>query len=136
MTDCLFCKIANKTIPSNIIYEDANVIAFLDIKPITKAHTLVVPKQHCLNLFDAPERVLTDTIKAAQKVAVGITKAMNAQGCNLGMNNNPAAGQAVMHAHMHIIPRYTGDGLTHWPGKDATKEELAKVQQRLLVQML
>ncbi len=136
MTDCLFCKIANKTIPANVLYEDRSVIAFLDIKPITRGHTLVVPKQHCENLFDAPEQVLADTVKAAKKVALGVTNALGAKACNLGMNSGAAAGQAVMHAHMHVIPRYADDGLQHWPGKNVSQEELAKVQQRIMVQML
>ena len=128
-SDCIFCKIVEGGLPSYIVYEDANIMAFLDIFPIHHGHVLVISKKHTVDIFDTPESDLQGMIAAAQKISPAVMKATRADGINLGMNNKPASGQVVMHAHLHIIPRYKDDGLKAWPQKpynnDAEKEKMA-----------
>ena len=129
MTDCLFCKIINREIPSDIVYEDDKVIAFLDIHPVNKGHTLVLPKQHYENLFDVPENILINTMKTVKKIAVALSK--YSDGVNVGQNNRMAAGQLVDHIHFHLIPRFNEDGLKHWPGKKYQEGESKKVADEI-----
>jgi len=105
---CIFCKIANKEIPSKVIYEDENTLAFLDINPRSKGHTLVIPKEHYETFDEIPEDVATNLIKTIKKV-VDILKSLNPDGYNILNNNKPIAGQEVPHVHFHIIPRYNDE---------------------------
>ena len=127
--ECIFCKIVEGGLPSYKVYEDSAVLAFLDIFPIHHGHVLVVSKKHTVDIFDTPEEDLKNIIAAAKKIAPAVMKAMKADGINIGMNNKPASGQVVMHAHVHVIPRYKDDGLKTWPQKpynnDAEKEHSA-----------
>ena len=106
MENCIFCKIINKQIPSSVVYEDDDVIAFLDISQATKGHTLVLSKKHYSNLLEIDEEVLAKIIKVAKTIASSMVKSLGAQGFNLVNNCNEVAGQSVMHFHLHIIPRY------------------------------
>jgi len=129
MADCLFCKIVKKEIPSNIVYEDANVIAFLDINPVNFGHTLVVPKVHVENMDDVAENVLVNSIKVVKKIAMALGKI--AGGVNVIQNNKGAAGQLVNHIHFHVIPRYENDGLRHWPGKKYEEGQAEKLMEEV-----
>ena len=112
MSDCLFCKIINGEIPSLKVYEDEHVFAFMDIMPLTKGHTLLIPKTHCKDLFEMPEEVARNLYAAAPKVANAIKAAFRPAGMNTVNNNGAAAGQTVFHYHLHLIPRYDEkDGL-------------------------
>jgi histidine triad (HIT) family protein len=110
--DCIFCQIAQKKIPSSIVYEDENFIAFLDIRPANKGHTLVIPKNHVPDLKDLKEEVAKELFSTVQRVAHGVQKALNADAFNIIQNNGAAAGQLVPHVHIHIIPRFEKDGLS------------------------
>ena len=129
MEDCLFCRIVAGSVPSHKIYEGEHTFAFLDIRPVNIGHTLVVPKKHCVDIFDTPDSELQNVIAAAKKIAPAVMKATKADGINIGMNNRPASGQVVMHTHLHVIPRYKDDGLKTWPQRpynnDAEKEHVA-----------
>ncbi|MBD3249659.1 HIT domain-containing protein [Candidatus Woesearchaeota archaeon] len=135
MQDCIFCKIVNGEIPCSKIYEDEKVLAFLDISPINKGHVLLIPKEHHKDLFDTPDDTLAAFAKTAKKIAKAIEQATDADGINLGQNNGKAAGQEVFHAHIHIIPRFSDDGLKHWPGgkyKEGEEKEFAeKIRSKL-----
>jgi len=124
-TDCLFCKIIRSEIPSERVYEDADSFAFLDIHPNNPGHTLVIPKKHSENLYDMDDHGLAAIMRTAQKVALAIKEAVGADGINLNMNNEPAAGQLILHPHIHVIPRFKEDGYKHW-GRQAYKEGEAK----------
>jgi histidine triad (HIT) family protein len=115
MKDCIFCHIVHNKIPCVRVYETEDVLAFLDVSPAVKGHTLVIPKKHAVNIMDLPLELAPELQKAVQKVGQGFLKGLGAEGFNLGMNNFEAAGQLVMHAHYHLIPRYAGDGLKLWP---------------------
>lgn len=107
--DCIFCLIANGQIPSNTVYEDEDFRAILDLNPAQKGHTLLLPKEHCANLFELPEDLAAKVLPAAKKIAAAVKEATGADGVNLVQNNGEAAGQTVNHFHLHIIPRFDGD---------------------------
>jgi histidine triad (HIT) family protein len=109
--DCIFCKIVKGEIPASKTYEDENFIGILDVKPKAKGHTLIIPKKHYRNLLDMPGTLGTEMIEAIKEIGLKMIKDKNGEGFNVVINNEPAAGQVVFHAHIHIIPRKTGDGL-------------------------
>lgn len=108
--DCIFCKIINKDIPSHKIYEDDDVLAFLDITQGTKGHTLIVPKKHFNNIFDSDEESINKVFKVVPKLANALNLAFNPIGLNV-INNNDRPLQSVFHFHVHLIPRYEDDGM-------------------------
>lgn len=108
-TDCIFCKIVSGTIPSTKVYEDADCLAFLDISPIVKGHTLVIPKPHHETISDVPVALLGKVIAAVQKVVLAQKKGIKADGVNVAQANGSIAGQVVPHLHFHIIPRFKND---------------------------
>lgn len=129
---CIFCKIAQGQIPCHEIYSDEHVLAFLDIAPVAPGHTLVIPKQHYATLFELTEDMGGRLTSALQTVGKAVMSATKAQGLNVGMNVNEAAGQLVFHAHYHLIPRFAGDGLELWPQHAADDhEQLAKLAQAM-----
>ena len=131
MNDCIFCKIIKGEIPCSKVYEDSNVLAFLDIKPIQKGHTLVIPKKHFVNVFDSNQEEWSFVMEAVRKVSKAVKKAVNCDGINIMSSNGSEAGQVVMHAHTHIIPRFKDDGLKLWPGKDYEEGEMDKVKEKI-----
>lgn len=110
MQDCLFCKIVAGEIPNYTVYEDENVLAFLDIHPCSKGHTVVVPKKHLADLSEMSIGDWQDTNIGLMGVFDRVKEVLNPDGMNLGINNGKAAGQAVGHAHWHLIPRWHNDG--------------------------
>ena len=108
--DCIFCAIAAGEIPSFKVYEDDEVLAYLDINPFSEGHTLVIPKAHHTGLLDAPEDVLSTLVARVKKVAAHLKEALPCDGFNILQNNGAAAGQTVPHLHFHIVPRYSAGG--------------------------
>lgn len=106
--DCIFCKIVEGEIPSYKIYEDENVLAFLDITQGTKGHTLVIPKKHVKNVYELDEKTASDIFKVVPKIANALKKAFNPIGLNIVQNNDKPL-QSVFHFHIHLIPRYEND---------------------------
>ncbi len=117
MQDCIFCKIVKGELPSSKVYEDDTVLAFLDIEPVNLGHTLVIPKEHYVNIYETPEHILIDMMKVIKKLSGAIKNTLKADGINVTMNNDPAAGQVIFHSHIHIIPRLKDDGFGVWKGK-------------------
>jgi len=132
MTNCVFCKIIEGELPSAQVYEDDDVLVFLDIAPVNKGHCLVVPKEHYIDALDTPPDVMAKVIQVAQKVGDALIKGVGAEGFNIGMNNKKAAGQVVFHLHVHVIPRFTKDGLQLWPGKSYQEGELETIKKKLI----
>ncbi len=126
--DCIFCKLANGDIPTNTLYEDDHFRVILDAGPATKGHCLILPKDHYQDLFELPEETAGQVIRLAKKMAVQLKDKLHADGLNLVQNNGSAAGQTVMHFHLHLIPRYNGDG-AHilWNPTEPTAEELQAI---------
>jgi histidine triad (HIT) family protein len=109
--DCIFCKIIQRKLPAEILYENDKVISILDINPIHFGHALVIPKKHCLDFLSIPEDDLHDVLHATQIVARAIVSGLNLDGFNIFSNNGRIAGQSVFHFHMHITPRYVDDNI-------------------------
>ncbi len=107
MDNCLFCKIVRGEIPCTKVYENQDVLAFLDISQTTVGHTLVIPKEHFDNFLYVPQDLVAKTFSAAQKVAQALTAGLGAKGINIINNTNEIAGQSIMHFHVHVIPRYS-----------------------------
>ncbi len=128
MNDCVFCKIIAGDIPSDKVYEDDFAVAFLDIHPTNPGHTLIVPREHSDNFSVMPDgRALERLFSAVRRVAVAAMKVTGAQGFNTHINTGPVAGQVVMHTHVHVIPRFEGDGHQLWTKKNISKEEIARI---------
>lgn len=108
--DCLFCKIILKQILNHTVYEDENILAFLDIHPCVKGHTVIVPKKHFADLSEMSASDWQIMSEGLAAVFSKVQKVLNPDGINLGINNGKAAGQAVEHVHWHLIPRWHGDG--------------------------
>ena len=107
--DCVFCAIAAGEIPSFKVYEDDLVLAYLDINPFAKGHTLVIPKAHAAGLLDADDVMLAEVIVRVKRVAAHLKETLGCDGFHILQNNGEAAGQTVRHLHFHIVPRWTGD---------------------------
>lgn len=133
--DCIFCKIAKGEIPANIIYQDDDIVAFLDIKPINPGHILVVSKEHHLDLINAPDELLCAITQAAKKIGKKILETGLGEAITFTFNNGRAAGQVVDHVHMHIIPRLKGDGYELWHGKEYAEGEAEKVAEKLKIEL-
>ena len=112
MADCIFCKIIAGEIPSSKVYEDNQIVAFLDISQVTPGHTLVVPKQHFRNLLEMDADNTSQLFARVPDIARKVMKATGAKGMNILNNNEEIAGQTVFHTHVHLAPRYDEtDGL-------------------------
>lgn len=133
---CIFCKIVRGELPSFKVYEDDNVLAFLDIRPVNRGHTLVVPKRHSRNVFDVPPEDWAAITNAVRALSPVIEKAVSADGININMNNREHAGQVVDHVHVHIIPRFKGDGFKLWHQTPYKEGEAVKVQEKIKAQLL
>lgn len=129
--NCIFCKIINGEIPSHKVYEDEDTFAFLDINPVNTGHTLLVPKKHSQNIFDIETETLQKITPILKKLSLSIKEAVGADGINIISNNGGAAGQLVFHLHLHIIPRFSDDGLKHWHGKNYSKEEMSETAEKI-----
>jgi len=132
---CIFCKIARNQADSFKVYENQKVLAFLDIAPVKKGHTLVIPKEHFETLLDVPADLLKEIILVVKKVAVALKRAVNADGISIGINSYEAAGQKVMHAHFHIIPRYYNDGLRLWPQGSYESKEMNYFKEKIVKEL-
>jgi histidine triad (HIT) family protein len=130
--DCLFCKIVAGEIPSHRIDEDDKTLAFMDINPWTRGHALVIPKEHSRNVYDIKPADLAAMHSTAQRVARRMRDRLASEGVNILQSSEPVAMQTVFHTHVHVIPRYSDDGL-RLPAhpRAADHEELAKLAEEL-----
>ena len=130
MENCIFCKIANGEIPAATLYEDENFRVILDLGPASKGHALILPKSHAANIYELSDEMAAKAMILAKKMATAMTAALKCDGFNIVQNNGECAGQTVFHFHMHLIPRYEGDGvgLTWKPGElsDEVRDEILK----------
>ncbi len=140
MSDCLFCAIARGDLPATKVWEDDATIAFLDINPLARGHTLVIPREHAAKVEDASEDAVAAVMQTARRITSALCEVTSCPDATLAINNGPAAGQEVPHLHLHVIPRTRGDAagpvhamFAHRPHVEA--EELqqlaAEVQEAL-----
>jgi len=131
--DCLFCKIINKEIPAEVIYEDENTIAILDIQPRTTGHTMVLPKFHAENILDLPDDKIEGVFQAVKKVTGLLEKSLKPDGFTIGINHGKVSGQTIEHLHIHIMPRWFNDngGSIHSVVDNPPKEPLEKLAAKI-----
>ncbi|RDW18194.1 HIT family protein [Oceanobacillus arenosus] len=133
--DCVFCKIINGELPSAKVYEDEEVLAFLDLTQVTKGHTLVVPKTHTKNIYETSPEVAKELFSRIPVIANAIKDTYKPLGMNLLNNNEKAAEQSVFHLHVHLIPRYgDSDGYTpNWTTHtdEYTSEDLQQIAKEI-----
>jgi len=135
--DCIFCKIIAGELPSTKVYEDDMTVAFMDIGPVVRGHTLVAPKRHCDPITDTPPEVLQALILVVQKIARAQVSGLQADGINVTQANGRVAGQIVPHIHFHVIPRFNDDEHSwNWvPKKYDSPEQMedfaARIRQSL-----
>lgn len=101
---CIFCQIVSRKAPSSVVYEDAKYIAFLDMFPFSRGHTLVCPKEHGETIWDMKEADIAELFQVAFKVSKAVVGAVGADGFRFVQNNGEAANQVVAHVHVHVIP--------------------------------
>jgi histidine triad (HIT) family protein len=128
----IFAKILGGEIPCAKVYEDEAVLAFMDVFPQSKGHTLVIPKSASRNLFDTDEDTLGPLMLAVQKIGEAIIKAMSPCGVVITQFNGAPAGQTVFHLHFHIIPRYEGRELSDHGAAEMASAETLAAQARLI----
>lgn len=133
MKNCLFCKIGKKEIDSKIIYEDNLVLAFLDANPLTKGHTLIIPKNHADNILELADKDLIAVFRAAKLVADKLNESLEPSGFTIGVNHGKISGQSIDHFHLHLVPRFQGDGggSLHSVVQSPPKETLDEVWRQI-----
>jgi histidine triad (HIT) family protein len=133
---CIFCKIVAKQAPASVIYEDKAVLVFLDIRPLNLGHTLVIPKEHFVDIFDIPKTLLSQVYIAAQHVSPAIKKATNADGISIIQQNGAAAGQDIFHLHVHVVPRFERQKLPRFSElKEVERPKLDEVAEKIQRQL-
>ena len=130
---CFFCKIINKEVPAEIIYEDENVIAILDIHPRAPGHTMILPKIHAENILDLPEEKIEGVFRGVKKVTELLNKSLRPDGFTIGINHGKVSGQTIEHLHIHILPRWYNDngGSVHNVVDNPPKQSLAQIANRI-----
>jgi histidine triad (HIT) family protein len=132
MTDCVFCKLRDGQLPSAKVYEDDRTLCVMDINPLSPGHCLVITKTHAATVFDADVRDLQAAIATAQRVAHALRAGLAPDGLNILQANGAAAFQSVPHLHLHLIPRWTGDGKGFdWPLAAGKQEEIVANAEKL-----
>ena len=129
----IFEKIIAREIPATVVYEDEDTLAFLDIGPIIKGHTLVIPKTVYDPITETPDEVISKLMCVAKRIAAAQMNELGADGVNIMQNNGAAAGQEVPHLHIHVIPRFEGDG-HHWNWNAKTydsPDEMVRVAEKI-----
>ncbi len=130
--DCIFCKIVAGQIPCLSLYEDDETLAFMDINPANTGHALAIPKAHWQDLMSMPDATLAATARTAKQVAAAVHRALNPDGVNLVQANGPGAAQSVLHFHIHVLPRRSGDELKlNWGPLPGDMEAIRAAHQRI-----
>jgi histidine triad (HIT) family protein len=136
MSECIFCQIIRKEAPASIVYEDAQLVAFLSKHPVNEGHTLVVPKIHFENIYEISEEDAAYLFRIVKRVAHAVRDSTGTGGIRIVQNNGEAAGQVVFHLHVHVIPMAPNDGFIHGKAfRDHTNsrdsEELQKDAEKI-----
>ncbi len=131
--NCVFCKIIDGKIPAYKIYEDNDVLAFLDVNPVTYGHTLVVPKDHYVSFLSTPKDIMNKVMNVAQRIGQVQMEQLGAKGVNILINCYEAAGQVVKHFHVHVIPRYESTDGFKLEMKDLKDVNLPQVLEKIKI---
>jgi histidine triad (HIT) family protein len=134
VSECLFCGIVEGSVPGQIVDSDEHTVAFMDIAPATRGHSLIVPRNHSADLLEIDAADLEATVNAAQRLARRAKDALGADGINLVNACGAAASQSVFHFHIHVVPRYEDDPIElPWVPTPGDPDEIAKVADELRV---
>jgi histidine triad (HIT) family protein len=131
MEDTIFMKIIRREIPADVIYEDEDTLAFLDIAPNSPGHALVIPKKPFVNVFDADDETLAAVMRAVRKVAPAVRDAVGARGVHINSNHGEEAGQVVPHLHFHVIPRTDRSEFEFWPKIEYAPGDAARIAEAI-----
>jgi len=132
MSDCVFCKIVAGQIPSTRVYEDGQVLAFMDIGHVNPGHTLVAVKKHAATVFELEEAQAEAIGRALVKISRALKKTFEPEGLSVYQANGKAAGQTVFHYHVHLLPRHAGDGMElTWPVKNPPRDKLEEYAAKI-----
>ena len=132
MSECIFCRIVAKQIPATVVHEDEDTLAFMDIGQVNPGHVLVAVKKHAENIFALDDAQAAAVFRSAARVARAIRGAFAPQGLSVYQANGAAAGQTVLHLHIHLVPRHEGDGMAFtWPVKNPPREKLAEYAEKI-----
>ena len=132
-SDCVFCKIVSGAIPACVVFEGKDCLAFLDVSPLSIGHTLLIPKQHVVNMLDASPELVASLGRHLPQLANAINTATGAAGLNVLQNSGAPSGQAVFHLHFHLIPRFAGDGLGYrWNAGTYEPGQSDEVKNRII----
>lgn len=136
MTNCVFCKIVAGVIPSTRVWEDEHTLAFMDIGQVNPGHVLVTVKAHVENICGLDDGLAGAVFRATARVAKAVQAAFQPQGISVYQANGPAAGQTVFHFHIHVVPRWDGDGMNlAWPVKNPARDQLEQNAARIRSQL-
>jgi len=136
---CNFCRIVSGENPASVVYDDGNVLAFMDLYPANVGHTLVVPREHWETIYDIPEEVLSKLFAVVKRISIAVKEAVGAEGISILQFNGRASGQSVMHFHVHVIPRFKGDAISKLIGamlgpmgfRKAAREDLDEIAKKI-----
>ncbi len=127
MKNCVFCEIIRKKIPAEIVYEDQEILSFLDIKPVNPGHILVIPKEHYQNMISTPDEIISAIFRKSKELMGALKKSLGSDFVALSV-----VGNEVPHFHVHLIPRHNKDGLANfWPTKESKEEDRSKIAEKI-----
>ena len=136
MSNCVFCRIVAREIPATVVHEDEHTLAFMDLGQVNPGHVLVAVKAHAENLYALNDAQAGAVLRAAARVARAIRDAFKPEGLSVYQANGSAAGQTVLHYHVHLVPRHEGDGMAlSWPVKNPPRERLEEAAAKIRASM-
>lgn len=132
MDNCVFCRIVKGELPASKVYEDASTLVFMDLQSVNPGHMLVVVKPHCANIYELDDDLAGAVFRTAARMARAVKAAYGCDGVTLFQANEKAGAQTVFHFHIHVLPRWEGDGLElAWPAKNPSREALEAMAEKL-----
>jgi histidine triad (HIT) family protein len=136
MSNCVFCRIVAREIPATVVHEDEHTLAFMDLGQVNPGHVLVAVRAHAENLYGLNDAQAGAVLRAAARVARAIRDAFGPEGLSVYQANGKAAGQTVFHYHVHLVPRYEGDGMAlTWPVQNPPREKLEEAAAKIRASM-
>jgi len=134
--DCIFCKILRGEVPCFKVFEDDDILAFMDINPIAEGRALAIPKHHSKDILESPSQWVGKTFAGAKRIAEAVHETLKPDGINIVQTNGPGAKQSVLYLHVHIIPRTLDDGLTmNWELVPGDMDDICGLAERIAANM-
>lgn len=135
MEDCIFCKIIGGEIPSVKVYDDDYFVVIQSLGQNTKGHSLIIPKEHSRDILEIDNKLGCKTFEIIKKIGNAMISGLKAEGFNIIVNTKPIAGQVIMHSHIHIIPRYSDDGLHSWKEHETSEEDRVLYAEKIIKEL-